>query len=856
MNSSVEDFWSLFKPLPKQITFLKSLRSHRYVLYGGARGGGKSKVLRWALLWLLLEWFWTKKIRNVRVGLFCEDYPTLRDRQIGKIKVEFPAWLGSVKETQEDGLGFFLKPEYGGGAILLRNLDDPSKYQCYHPDTELLTERGFVPVANVAVGDILATMDPQTRVVTYQPATKVHAYDFDGELIETPQDKSHVAFSVTPNHRMLCRTARGALRFFEAQDLPSEFCVPRSGLFSGETPAFFDVPAQPLGRNKKPLRIPIVPWLKFLGWYLSEGSTYLGRYATVISQVKEEGRAAIEEMLSEFPYSHHRQAQSFTVSGKALCLYLRSLGADCYSKRIPREILALHPDLLQHLFAALMMGDGTATASGGYVFTSTSRGLVDDVSELAIRLGYVPTVLPIGGKGRFPNAKPAWHISITRRGDTRCRRSLLQRRPYIGKVHCVTVLPHHTVLTRYRNRVMWCGQSAEFAAVAVEELTKNPKETFDILRGSLRWPGIAWTLFMAATNPGGVGHSWVQSLWLTGDFPPEMEKIREQFTFVQSLPSDNPHLSESYWEELNSLPEQLRRAWVEGRWDAFLGQAFSEWRASVHVRKEPERLPPGWRCVAGGDWGSDRPGWLGICYVGPEGRRHWRWEMYFGPGTKLGKMAPYDVGKRFGQEIQGRFASPEFITLGDAAWVSVHNGVQVRSVAAEMERGLYNAYGRKPFTAPPLRSVNEKTQSSRENRKTVVHSALEWRPGPDEDDPTRNLPPWHRPKMTVHPDCANLIRTLPVLPVDEKDPTKIDKKSEDHPFDAVSNCLSTLPFDFVEEDTAVEVPDHVHPGFREDGRRKKRPRSLLESLNTGEGTDVRYVVGAGDAWGEEGEMDL
>lgn len=486
------DFWDLFKPLPKQIQFLKYLRTHRYVLYGGARGGGKSFLLRWGLLWLLLEWH-LKGIKNVRVGLFCEDYPTLRDRQISKIKVEFPLWMGSIRETQDEGLGFFLKPEYGGGAILLRNLDDPSKYQ-----------------------------------------------------------------------------------------------------------------------------------------------------------------------------------------------------------------------------------------------------------------------------------------------------------------------------------------SAEFAALAVEELTKNPKETFDILRGSLRWPGISHTVFMGATNPGGIGHHWVHGLWILKDFPPEMEKLSEQFAFVQSLPSDNPHLDATYWEELNSLPEQLRRAWVEGLWDAFQGQAFGEWRTNLHVQKEPQVLPEGWRCVGGMDWGSDRPGWYGQGFVGPEGRRHWRWEVYFGAGSKRGKMSPYDVGKLIGKEIAQRGPTPEFITLGHSAWSDTHNAMQVVSVADNLHRGLQDAFGgAASFKAPPLVKVIE-NPVNRENRKTAMHAALAWLPGPVKDDPTANLPPWHRPKMTVHPECANLVRTLPALPVDEKNPAAIDKDAEDHPFDGAANCLLTIPHHFVEEESFANVPEDRHPGFDKHGKRKPR----------------------------------
>jgi len=61
-------------------------------------------------------------------------------------------------------------------------------------------------------------------------------------------------------------------------------------------------------------------------------------------------------------------------------------------------------------------------------------------------------------------------------------------------------------------------QSAEFAAIAVDELTKNSKEIFDFLRFRRRWPGVERPKFLAATNPGGKGHAWVKKLWVEKDF--------------------------------------------------------------------------------------------------------------------------------------------------------------------------------------------------------------------------------------------------------------------------------------------------------------------------------------------------
>ena len=111
---------------PRQLEAWSATSTYRYILYGGARGGGKSRWLRWTLLLLLMRWYQLDGHRNVRVALFCETYPDLRDRQITKFKQEFPYWLGQLKSTQDEGLGYYLPDELGGGAILLRNLDDPS----------------------------------------------------------------------------------------------------------------------------------------------------------------------------------------------------------------------------------------------------------------------------------------------------------------------------------------------------------------------------------------------------------------------------------------------------------------------------------------------------------------------------------------------------------------------------------------------------------------------------------------------------------------------------------------------------------------------------------------------------------
>ncbi len=120
-------FSQLVNFTPRQLEAVEAVKNYKYVLYGGAKGGGKSYWLRWILIALLLKWA-KEGFKKTRVGLFCENYPALKDRQITKINSEFPKWLGTLQESQVEGMSFILNPKYGGGILALRNLDDPSKY--------------------------------------------------------------------------------------------------------------------------------------------------------------------------------------------------------------------------------------------------------------------------------------------------------------------------------------------------------------------------------------------------------------------------------------------------------------------------------------------------------------------------------------------------------------------------------------------------------------------------------------------------------------------------------------------------------------------------------------------------------
>ncbi len=124
-NSETIKFSELSKFLPKQKDAQEASKRFKFVLYGGSLGSGKSYWLRWMMVYWLMKMYAKYNIKGIRAGLFCEDYPSLEDRHLSKVKYEFPAWLGTYNQQRHE---FTLAPEYGSGVIAFRNLDDPEKY--------------------------------------------------------------------------------------------------------------------------------------------------------------------------------------------------------------------------------------------------------------------------------------------------------------------------------------------------------------------------------------------------------------------------------------------------------------------------------------------------------------------------------------------------------------------------------------------------------------------------------------------------------------------------------------------------------------------------------------------------------
>jgi phage terminase large subunit len=568
------------------------------VINRGGRGSSKSV----SVAQLLVEYFFT--IPNIRILILRKTQPSLRISVIPLIYGLIDSYnLRSriIEEKVDRNIWSPVK-----GLIHFGGLDDPEKVKCFHPDTDILTKDGFKSIKEVKKGDIVASVNPQTFETSYFPITEMYQYFYKGEMVspvsETGVRNPYTNFCVTPEHKMLVYSKRsldyyhkgdgkGRWRWKEAGTLPlydgGNYSIPVSSKWDiGDKPDIFEIPKNNWNdiqggkknkNGKKPTVFPIIPWLKFFGWYISEGCTD-GNMTTLISQKKPEGVKRLLDDLKDFPinYKYSKTTGQATIYSKDLNHYLKRFG-DCYSKFIPRDILNLHPSLLKYLLESLIAGDGRKESSTHWVYSTSSKQLSEDICELGVKLGFSVSIKEgspkFSYKGKVRTGKPCWHISLVKREKSSLVRTT--RIPYEGMVYCPTVEPYHTVITRYKGKVSISGQSSDWNIIWCEEATEFTYEDFINLKMLLRSPvrnNIRNKIYMSL-NPIDEYHFIKEKI---------LNNSSEDVVDIHSTYLHNPFLTDDYRQTIESLQYQNQnfyRIFALGEWGRLEHLIYSNWES-------------------------------------------------------------------------------------------------------------------------------------------------------------------------------------------------------------------------------------------------------------------------------------
>lgn len=295
-------------------------------------------------------------------------------------------------------------------------------------------------------------------------------------------------------------------------------------------------------------------------------------------------------------------------------------------------------------------------------------------------------------------------------------------------------------------------QGLEFDWIFIEEATQFTESQFRTLGACLRGATKIPRRMYLTCNPGGIGHLWVKRLFVTRQYR-DGERA-EDYTFIPATVDDNPQLLEAspeYKQMLDLLPEDVRRAWRYGDWDALAGTFFPEFHKETHVIKPFYRIPSEWRKYRVFDYGLDMFAclWIAVdfdgrCYVYREVQQS---GLIVSEAARLAldltpawehiecTIAPPDMWNR--QKDSGKSMAELFAENGLGLLRASNNRIQGWMALKEMLK--------------PLRSEKDK------------------------------------PGLLVTEDCTGLISNLPAIQHDEKNPS--DCATEPHEITHICDAI-------------------------------------------------------------------
>ncbi|MBO6061527.1 MAG: phage terminase large subunit, partial [Clostridia bacterium] len=306
-------------------------------------------------------------------------------------------------------------------------------------------------------------------------------------------------------------------------------------------------------------------------------------------------------------------------------------------------------------------------------------------------------------------------------------------------------------------------QGQEYDVIGMEEATHFTEEQRQFLTTCNRTSKPGFTPRMYYTcNPGNVGHAWVKRLFIDRDYLPDEDP--KDHVFIPARIWDNKALltaDPGYVRQLMTLPEDLRRAHLEGDWDVHAGQYFREFSRERHVIA-PYEIPEWHKRFRSMDWGFNDPCCVLWHAVDGEGRVTTYRELY------VRQMRAEEVAKLVtelsrGEDIAYTVASPDL-------WQS--RGQTLRAIGGFEGETLAEIFMKCGMPVTPA-------DNSRVPGWQLVREYLAAAPDGE-------------PKWRCFSDCVNLIRQLPGLQYDKQN-REDASDGDDHAPEALRYGLMSRP---------------------------------------------------------------
>ena len=272
-----------------------------------------------------------------------------------------------------------------------------------------------------------------------------------------------------------------------------------------------------------------------------------------------------------------------------------------------------------------------------------------------------------------------------------------------------------------------------------------------------------------ATNPGGQSHGFHRKFFVDAGPPGvpvdvEIEKGRYQrHIFIPSRLSDNVILEErdpGYRNTLESMPEDIRRALLDGDWDVFAGQYFKTFSREKHVI-DPIKIPDTHRRFGSIDWGYAAPCAVLWHAIEPSSGRIYTYRELYIKEHRAAEVANLIKKLSKDEEILYFKMSPD-------AW---------------HERGLGSKASPGEVIAEEFTKKGINVEIA-DNRRVIGWQRVR---------EYMSDAPDGKPYWQIFNTCSNTIRTLPELVHDQRKVEDIDDSGEDHAAESLRYGLMSRP---------------------------------------------------------------
>ena len=388
------------------------------------------------------------------------------------------------------------------GDYIKFRVDDVDR-ACYDGQTEILTSEGWKYFKDISDNEIVATLNPETKLVEMHEIKDKISYEYDGLMYDIKN--TMVDLSITYNHNLY-------LKAFDRPDRQKKHnweltkCENSPYLFS-MTKDFNYTPLKKINDNiiipgfsynkkqnngkfsemrTKDLIFNRKAFYKFLAWYLSDGSfRYVpeeNKYVITISQTEckenqiNHTREDIINLIEEMGLTPTPTKNDIKITNLTLGNYLSKLG-HAGDKYIPFNLFdSFDKEYAEVFLKEYFRADGHIDKNGVGFFYSGSFKLASQLQILCFMAGWTAMLRErnqdlIGKKivicgrevnvnlhsyvvnvsfnriNRYPTIKKAKHFTIRKTKEN---------------VYCVNV-PNHIVFVRKNGRAVWCGNCTDQA---------------------------------------------------------------------------------------------------------------------------------------------------------------------------------------------------------------------------------------------------------------------------------------------------------------------------------------------------------------------------------------------------------